>query len=155
MDDTEPSLELKRTLHQSIRKVGEDLDTLKFNTAIAQMMVFVNEATKENTRPRAILEPFTLVLAPFAPHLAEELWSRLGHAVSLAYEPWPVYDPAFVVEDTVTVAVQVNGKLRATLKLPAGASQDIAREAALADERVRRFVDAPRCARSSTFRTSS
>jgi len=76
-------------------------------------------------------------------------------AVSLAYEPWPVYDPAFVVEDTVTVAVQVNGKLRATLKLPAGASQDIAREAALADERVRRFVDAPRCARSSTFRTSS
>jgi len=81
------------------------------------------------------------VLAPFAPHLAEELWARLGHGDSLAYEPWPAYDPALVVEDTVTVAVQINGKLRATLDLPRGAEQDTVRDAALADVRVRRYVD--------------
>ena len=92
-------------------------------------------------RPRALLEPFVLTLAPFAPHLAEELWHRLGHAQSLAYEPWPAYDPALVVEDTVTVAIQVNGKLRATLELPRGTSQQAAREAALADEHVRRYVE--------------
>uniref|UniRef100_A0A832I1B5 Leucine--tRNA ligase n=1 Tax=Eiseniibacteriota bacterium TaxID=2212470 RepID=A0A832I1B5_UNCEI len=134
--------EAERALHRTIRKVGEDLEALKFNTAIAQMMVFVNEATRLGTRSRAVLEPFVLVLSPFAPHLGEELWRRLGHAESLAYEPFPAYDPALVVEDTVTVAVQVNGKLRATLDLPRGTGQDEARDAALADERVRRYVNA-------------
>ena len=139
--DAEPPIEAQRVLHQTIRKVGDDLEALKFNTGIAQMMVFVNEATKLDVRPRALLEPFVLTLAPFAPHLAEELWHRLGHAQSLAYEPWPAYDPALVVEDTVTVAIQVNGKLRATLELPRGTSQQAAREAALADEHVRRYVE--------------
>ncbi len=131
----------RRVLHQTIKKVGDDLEALKFNTAIAQMMVFVNEIMKLDTRPRAILEPFVLVLSPFAPHLGEELWHRLGHAQSLAYEPWPSYDPALMVEDTITVAVQVNGKLRATLDLPRGADQEAARTAALADERIRRYVN--------------
>ncbi len=133
--------EAERLLHRTIRKVTEDLDALKFNTAIAQMMVFVNEVTKLDRRPRALLEPFVLVLAPFAPHLAEELWHRMGHPESLAREPWPAWNPALVVEDHVTVAVQVNGKLRATLELPRDSGQDAAREAALADERVRRYVD--------------
>jgi len=82
-----------------------------------------------------------LVLAPFAPHLAEELWRRLGHVQSLSHAPWPEYDPALVVEDTVTVAVQINGKTRTTLELPRGTTQDAAREAAMADERVKRHVD--------------
>jgi leucyl-tRNA synthetase len=136
-----PSLEAQRVLHRTVKKVGEDLDALKFNTAIAQMMVCVNEITKLSTRPRALLEPFVLVLSPFAPHLAEELWHRLGHAQSLAYEPWPAYDPALVIEDTVTVAVQVNGKLRATLDLPRGVAQADAQAAALADERVSRWLN--------------
>ena len=85
----------------------------RFNTAIAQMMVFVNELTPlERACPRALIEPLVLVLSPFAPHLCEELWQRLGHDPSLAYAPWPAWDPALVVEETVTVAVQVNGKLR-------------------------------------------
>ena len=82
------------------------------------------------------------MLQPFAPHLAEELWRRLGHRETIAYEPWPAYDPALIVEDTVTVAIQVNGKLRATLELPRGADQAAVQQAAMADERVRRFVEA-------------
>ena len=131
----------RRALHQTIRKVGEDIDALKFNTAIAQMMVFVNEVNPLTERPLELLEPFVLVLAPFAPHLAEELWSRLGHPDSLAYAPWPAYDPALCVDETVTVAVQVNGKLRATLELPRGADQAAAQAAALADARIQRYVD--------------
>src|SRR5262245_30200874 len=102
-----PAPDALRLLHQTIKKVTEDLDALKFNTAIAQMMVFVNELTKLERRPRALLEPFVLILSPFAPHLGEELWNRLGHKESLAHEPWPAFDPALVVEDQVTVAVQV------------------------------------------------
>jgi leucyl-tRNA synthetase len=133
--------ELDRVLHQTIRKVTEDLEALKFNTAIAQMMTFVNEVMKQPARPRTLLEPFLLVLSPFAPHLGEELWQRLDHKDSLAYAPWPTYDPAKCVEDTVTVAVQVNGKLRATLELPRGAEQAAVQAAALADERISRYVN--------------
>jgi leucyl-tRNA synthetase len=132
---------MERVLHQTIRKVTEDIEALKFNTAISQMMVFVNEAMKQPARPRQLLEPFVLVLSPFAPHLGEELWRMLGHARSLAYEPWPAFDPALCVEDTVTVAVQVNGKLRATLEVARGAEQAAVQEAALADARVSRYVN--------------
>ncbi len=141
VDTTRPIPELERVLHQTIKKVTEDLDALKFNTAIAQLMVFVNEVTKRDARPRAMLEPFVLLLNPFAPHIAEELWHRLGHAESCAYEKWPKFDEALVVEDTVTVAVQVNGKLRATLEFPRGADQATVRAAAIGDERVQRHVD--------------
>ena len=141
VDESEPPAATLRVLHRTIQKVTEDLEALKFNTAIAQMMVFVNEATRLEARPRPLLEPFVLLLAPFAPHLAEELWRHLGHRESLAYAAWPAFDPALVVEDSVTVAVQVNGKLRATLELPRGVAEADARAAALADERVRRFVD--------------
>ena len=139
--DDLPTTEARRVLHQTIQKVTEDLEDLRFNTAIAQMMVFTNEATRLDRRPRALIEPFVLLLAPFAPHLAEELWQRLGHPESLAYAPWPAYDPALLVTDTITLAVQVNGKLRATLELPRGSDQAVAQAAALADERVRRHVE--------------
>jgi leucyl-tRNA synthetase len=139
--DETPAGEHLRLLHRTIRKVTDDLEGLRFNTAISQLMVFTNEMTPLARRPRALIEPFVLLLAPFAPHLGEELWRRLGHPDSLAYADWPVWDPGLVVEDMVTVAVQVNGKLRATLELPRGTGQDAARDAALADDRVRRYVD--------------
>lgn len=139
--DTAIPAQAERVLHQTIRKVGEDVEALKFNTAIAQMMVFVNEVNPLEERPKALLEPFLKVLAPFAPHLAEELWHRLGHLDTIAYEPWPHYDPALCIEDTVTVAIQVNGKLRATLDLPRGAEQAVVQEAAFADERVKKYVE--------------
>jgi leucyl-tRNA synthetase len=139
--DEAPDPETLRVLHRTIRKVGEDLDALKFNTAIAQMMVFVNEVTRLERRPRAALETFVLLLNPFAPHLAEELWQRLGHADGIAYHPWPDWDPALVVEEVVTVAIQVNGKLRATLELPRGIDQAGAQAAALGDARVQRTLN--------------
>ncbi|HUK63011.1 MAG TPA: leucine--tRNA ligase [Dongiaceae bacterium] len=139
--DETPETDHLRLLHRTIRKVTEDLEGLRFNTAIAQLMVFTNEMTPLARRSRALIEPFLLVLAPFAPHLAEELWSRLGHPESLAHAEWPRWDPGLVVDEMVTVAVQVNGKLRATLELPRGSTQDAARAAALADDRVRRYVD--------------
>ena len=139
-DEAAPE-ELVRALHRTVKKVGEDVEALKFNTAIAQMMVFVNEVNPSAARPRSVLEPFVLVLAPFAPHVAEELWQRLGHAESLAYAPWPPHDPALCVESTVTVAVQVNGKLRATVEAERGATQDQVQAQAFADERVKKYLD--------------
>jgi leucyl-tRNA synthetase len=136
-----PGDDALRVLHQTIKNVTEDLDGLRFNTAIAQMMVFVNEATRLEERPRMLVEPFVKVLATFAPHLCEELWSRLGHAESIAYAEWPAWDPERVVEDRVTIAVQVNGKLRATLEMPRGSSKDAAQKAAEGDERVKRYLD--------------
>jgi leucyl-tRNA synthetase len=141
VSEAEAPPEVTRALHQTVRKVGEDVEALKFNTAIAQMMVFVNVLNPQPARPRIVLETFLKVLSPFAPHLAEELWRRLGHPDTIAYEPWPAYDPALCVEDTVTVAIQVNGKLRATLDLPRGAAQAAVQEAAFADERVKKYVE--------------
>jgi leucyl-tRNA synthetase len=106
------SQEVKKALHRTIKKVTEDTEGMRFNTAIAEMMSFVNELYKENEVPMEVAEPFVLLLAPYAPHLAEELWEMLGHKSTLAYEPWPSYDPALVARDTVTIAVQVNGKRR-------------------------------------------
>ncbi len=139
--DAEPDAATARVMHQTVKKVTEDVEALKFNTAVSQMMVFVNELTRLEKRPRAAVEALVLVLAPFAPHIAEELWSRLGHAESLARAPWPAFDPAQCVEDTVTLAVQVNGKLRGTLELARGTSKDDALAAARADERVLRHLE--------------
>ena len=122
--EAEPSLEQRRLLHQTIKKVTDDLEALRFNTAIAQMMVFTNEVTKLKTRPRALLEPFVLLLSPFAPHIAEELWERLGKAPSVATQPWPEYDPALVARDRLTIPIQVNGKLRSKIEVPADSSEE-------------------------------
>jgi leucyl-tRNA synthetase len=121
---TEPAVEHLRVLHQTIKKVTEDIEALRFNTAIAQMMVFTNEMTKLEQRPRALLDPFVLLLSPFAPHLAEELWERLGHGPSLAHQPWPAYDPALVVSDRIEIPIQVNGKLRSKIEVSAEASEE-------------------------------
>ena len=120
-----PTLEQQRVLHQTIKKVSEDIDELRFNTAIAQMMVFTNEMTKAEQRPRALLEPFVLLLSPFAPHVAEELWAILGHAPSVSQQAWPVYDPALTVSDRLTIPVQVNGKLRGKIEVAADTARDV------------------------------
>jgi len=140
VDDAAPDAKLVKVFHQTIKKVGEDTEALAFNTAIAQMMIFVNEVTAQESRPRALLEPFVLLLAPYAPHLAEELWSKLGHAKTLAYEPWPKFDPALLVETTLTVVVQVNGKVRARLEVPAQIAKDELEKLALANQDVQSFI---------------
>src|SRR5262249_38133201 len=121
--DTEPDRETLRMLHRTIQRVTEDLEGMRFNTAIAAMMERTNHLTKLEQRPRKVLETFVMLLSPFAPHLGEELWRALGHKESLAYEPWPKFDPALTKEDTIEVPVQVNGKLRSKVTVPADADQ--------------------------------
>ncbi len=107
---------LLRELHQAIKKVGEDIEGLKFNTAIATLMKFCNEASNTAEIPKKVIETFVLLLSPFAPHLAEELWERLGHKKTLAYETWPTFDPELAQAELLTIAVQINGKLKTTLE---------------------------------------
>jgi leucyl-tRNA synthetase len=140
VQDVAPDRDTLRKLHQTIQKVTEDLDGMRFNTAIAAMMELSNHLTKLTVKPRSVLEPFVLLLSPFAPHLAEELWRTIGHADTLAYEPWPKFDPALTKEDQIEVPVQVNGKLRARLSVPADIDEAGLKAAALADEQVQRFI---------------
>ncbi len=134
--DVAPTTEQLRVLHKTIKAVTEDIEKLSFNTAISRMMEFVNEFTSQEVRPKAILEPFLLLLSPFAPHLAEELWQLLGHEQTLAYEPWPSFDPALLEESTVEVPVQVNGKVRGKITVPKTADQAAVQAAAEADPAV-------------------
>jgi leucyl-tRNA synthetase len=119
-----PSLDQQRLLHQTIKKVTEDIETLRFNTAISQMMVFTNEMTKIEQRPRAMVEPFVLILSPFAPHLAEELWEKLGGRASVSQQPWPVFDPALTISDRMTIPIQINGKLRGKIEVGVETSRE-------------------------------
>ena len=133
-----------KTLNAMVKKVGEDLEALAFNTGISAMMVFMNEAEEEakaGDLPKEFLEKFTLCLAPYAPHLAEELWETLGHDHTLAYEPWPEYDPKALVEDEVEIPVQVLGKLRGRVKVPVAATPAEMEAAAKANPDVAKFLD--------------
>ncbi len=133
--------EQRRLLAETIAGVTDDLEQLSFNTAISKLMVFARDVTKDAALPREAAEAFVLLLAPLAPHLAEELWQRLGHARSLSFEPWPVADPAGLVRDEITLAVQVNGKRRDEIVVAAGADEATLREAALALASVQRHLE--------------
>ena len=139
--DEEPPLELRRVLHKTIKKVTHDTENLQFNTAIAQMMIFVNEAFKQDVLHRALWEPFVLLLAPYAPHIAEEMWEKLGHDESLAAYEWPSYDEDLTKDEQVEIVVQVNGKIRARLTLPADTGDAELKETALANERVKEYTE--------------
>ncbi|MFW6146141.1 MAG: leucine--tRNA ligase [Planctomycetota bacterium] len=128
--------DLEQALHKTIRKVGEDIEAMKFNTAIAAMMEFVNAVYRAERIGRSQAERFVLILAPFAPHLGEELWARLGHDGSLAYEPFPAYDEAMTVDAAVELPVQINGKVRGRITVAAGADEQTVLDAARADERI-------------------
>ncbi|MGA9117628.1 MAG: leucine--tRNA ligase [Bacteroidota bacterium] len=141
LKDVPAPAELRRTFHATVRKVGEDIEALRFNTAIAQMMIFVNEATKAELRPREVLEPFLLLLAPFAPHCAEELWRLTGHGESLARGPWPAYDPLILELEHLEVVVQVNGKVRSRISVRAGTPEKELEALALADPDVQRHME--------------
>jgi len=134
-------VEIERTYHATVKKVAEDIDGLRFNTAISQMMIFVNEVMKSESRPRQLLEPFVVVLSPFAPHLAEELWQKLGHNKTIAYEAWPKFDPAKLLETTVEIIVQVNGKVRSKILVGKDTSEHDLETLCLADENVRKYLD--------------
>jgi leucyl-tRNA synthetase len=134
-----------KALHACIKKVTEDLDGLRFNTAISALMVFVNEAMTWKSKPIQAIRTFLVLLQPFAPHVAEELFSKLPAdsrgSVPLAYVPWPTFDPALLVEDEVEIPIQINGKLRDLLKVPTNISPADLEAAALASPKVIQFID--------------
>ncbi len=134
--------ELWRELHQTIKQVTEDTASIdKMNTAVSQMMIFVNTATQSEFLPIETVKIFLHVLSPYAPHIAQELWHRLGEPGFIAHESWPQYDEKVLETATVTIVVQINGKLRSRLQLPADASEKEIEEAALADEKVQKYLD--------------
>ncbi len=133
--------ETQRLVHKTLKKVGEDIEHLHFNTAISAMMILVKHLNGMDAVPRPAAKIFALMLSPFAPHLGEELWQRLGGKESLAYEPWPAFDPNLVKDDVIEMGVQVNGKTRGTVQLPVGAPEAIAREKALLDPKVASQVE--------------
>jgi leucyl-tRNA synthetase len=134
--DRPPTAEENRVLHQTIGVVTDDIRDLAFNTAISRMMEFTNYFTTASERPRSVMEPFVLLLSPFAPHIAEELWQALGHTESLAHEPWPKFDPQLARQETIEIPVQINGKVRSKISVPADADNATIEAAARADERV-------------------
>ena len=133
VQDVPATAEQLRVAHRTIKAVTRDVESTGFNTAISRMMEFVNEFLAQDVRPRAVIEPFVLLLSPFAPHIAEELWGVLGHSKTLAYESWPTYDEKYLVETEVEIPVQLNGKLRGKVTVPAGADQPAIEAAAKAD----------------------
>ncbi len=131
----------ERLLNKTIKAVTEDIEKMSFNTAISRMMEFCNEMTPLDVRPRAAIEPFVLLLSPFAPHIAEELWGLLGHDSTLAYEPWPTFDESKIAESEIEIPVQVLGKLRAKIKVPADADNATIEAAAKADPTIEKQLE--------------
>jgi len=143
--DAAPTPAQLKTLHACIKKVTEDLDGMRFNTAISAMMVFINEAMTWQTKPRSAMKTFLQLLAPFAPHIAEELWARLHStfgqtAPSLTYAPWPKFDAALLVESEIEIPVQVNGKFRDTIKVAVEADNATIEMAAIASVKAQQFI---------------
>jgi leucyl-tRNA synthetase len=137
----EPTDEQRRIVHKLIRAVTEDIERLSFNTAIAKMMEFTNTFFKCDPRPVWAMKTLVLLLSPFAPHLAEELWELLGHSTSLAYETWPSFDMALTIDNTVEIPLQINGKVRSKLMVPREAPAAEIESQARMDERIAQLLD--------------
>ncbi|MBI4353079.1 MAG: leucine--tRNA ligase, partial [Candidatus Omnitrophica bacterium] len=132
---------LERLLHKTVKEVTQDMEGLELNTAISALMIFTNETAKEPVRPRRMMENFLLLLSVFAPHLAEELWEKLGHRQGLAYEKWPVFDPKLAEEEVVEIAVMINGKVRSRLRVPAEWDEAAVEKEVMKDEKALSFLE--------------
>ncbi|PIC71409.1 leucine--tRNA ligase [Sporosarcina sp. P16b] len=132
---------LEKVYNQTVKKVTEDYEAMRNNTAISQLMVFINESYKAEKLPKAYIEGFLLLISPITPHLAEELWSKLGHTDTIAYAQWPIFDEAKLSDDTVEVAVQINGKIRAKITVAKDSSKEELEQVALANEDVKQWME--------------
>lgn len=138
--DDEPDVVLDRLLHQTIRKVSDDLEKLKLNTAVSQLMVFTNEVISRGRLASSTFQGFITLLAPFAPHVCEEIWERLGHPDSIVDRPWPSCDPRKCDDERITIVVQVNGRVRARVDAPRNASESEVARMAMQNGAIRRWV---------------
>jgi leucyl-tRNA synthetase len=132
--------ELEKIYHKTVKKVTEDFEKLAFNTAISQMMIFVNAIYKEGKCPREYAEGFIKMLSCISPHICEEIWSIMGHNDTIAYESWPKYDESLTIDSAITIAVQVNGKLRGTIFIEKDADKDTAIALAKSEPKVKEFI---------------
>ena len=139
--DIKADNDLNRLIHQTIKKVTVDIESLRFNTAISQLMILVNEIKKRDNYPKTAVELLVLLMSPFTPHMCEELWQKLGYNDSLAYYNWPEYSEKLAKEELITIAVQINGKRRAQIEVSSGIDEESALALALEQENVKKYVD--------------
>ncbi|WP_103109064.1 leucine--tRNA ligase [Brevibacillus reuszeri] len=139
--DTSKATSMERVYHQTVKKVTEDYEGLRFNTGISQLMVFINEAYKADVLPKKYMEDFVKMLSPITPHIAEELWEKLGHTETIAYEAWPTYDESKLVDDEVEIVLQVNGKNKEKLLIASDATKEQMEELALANEVIKELIE--------------
>ena len=135
VSDDEPTAEELKTLHKTIKKVDEDIANFSFNTSVSSFMIAVNELTAMKCAKRAILEPLIILISPYAPHIAEEIWEKLGHSQSIASAEFPVFDESHLIESTKEYPISFNGKMRFTLELALDLKQEDVERIVLADER--------------------
>jgi leucyl-tRNA synthetase len=140
LQDVDLTKAQRKILHATTKKVTDDIESLSFNTAISQMMIFVNAFTTAQTIPISAMQPFLLVLNPFAPHLSSELWEKLKLPGQITEQPWPGYDERFLVEDEVEIVLQVNGRVRATMKFPVNATKEEVESTARGNFRIQQFI---------------
>jgi leucyl-tRNA synthetase len=139
-ETTEPAL--LKLLHKTIKEITEDLESIdKMNTAVSKLMIFINAASRAQTVPKGILRDFLRLLAPFAPHIAEELWERLGETELIAHSYWPKYDPTLILEEKISIPIQLNGKVRALIETEAGLDEAGLEQVALNNEEVKKLVE--------------
>jgi len=136
--DSEPTKDNLKTLHKTIKKVEEDIEHFSFNTSVSSFMIAVNELTAQKCNSRAILEPLLILVSPYAPHIAEELWEALGHKESIAYAPFPKYEESYLIESTKNYPISFNGKTRFTLELPLDMGKEDIEKAVMAHERTQK-----------------
>jgi len=138
--DANQCRECETILHKSVKKLSEDIDNMKFNTAVSQLMILINEMDKEININLDNYKIFLKLLAPLAPHISEELWAQIGEKKSIHLEGWPKYDPAKIKENTFDLVIQINGKMRLVVSAPTGIKEEEAKELALSQERIKRFL---------------
>ncbi|UAC47622.1 leucine--tRNA ligase [Bacillus aquiflavi] len=140
IQDVEECKSLEKVYHQTVKKVTEDYEILHFNTAISQLMVFINESYKAPVLSKSYMEGFVKLLSPICPHISEELWEKLGHKETITYEAWPAYDEGKLIDDEVEVVIQINGKIKAKVMVPKDASKEVLEQLAMEDEKIKEQI---------------
>jgi leucyl-tRNA synthetase len=141
VNNDEPTKDNLKSLHKTIKKVAEDIENFSFNTSVSQFMICVNELSSQNCHSRAILEPLAILVSPYAPHIAEELWSQLGHIGSISTVAFPVFDAKHLIESSKEYPVSFNGKMRFTIELPLDLTKEQIEEIIMKDERTLKQLD--------------
>jgi leucyl-tRNA synthetase len=141
VNNDEPTKDNLKSLHKTIKKVADDIENFSFNTSVSQFMICVNELSSQNCHSRAILEPLAILVSPYAPHIAEELWSQLGHATSISEVAFPAFDAKHLVETNKEYPVSFNGKMRFTIELPLDLTKEQIEEIVMKDERTQKHLE--------------